>query len=51
MKKPYTTLDADILILLDRDVLTTSNGIDHGMGGDVAPDEDWQVGIGNSDLF
>ena len=46
MRKPYEALEADILMMLANDVITTSDGGEHGMGGGVAPDEDWQVGKG-----
>ena len=44
IRKPYEALEADILMMLANDVITTSDGGEHGMGGGVAPDEDWQVG-------
>ena len=46
MKKTYFTLEADVLILLEKDVISTSNGENHGMGDGVVSDEDWQVGKG-----
>ncbi len=47
MKKTYFAIQSDVLLLLSEDVLTASVGDDHGMGGGVAPDEDWQIGLGN----
>ncbi len=51
MKKPYLMLEADILLLRSTDPITTSIGLDHGMGGGVAPDQDWQIGTGNVKLL
>ena len=42
-RKNYLSPQADVVVMLENDIVTASAGEEHGMEVPVVPDENWQV--------